>query len=215
MSERIVDGKSMPDSVSSSPEEGHCVSTTPVPPQRADAQMTTHGPSGLWALVGRTVPTTAVLFGLVGLGYWGHRSDWKIPKFSELNGTARTDTDDWCAEHSVPESICVACKAELMPKGPLHGWCKEHGIAECTLEHAEVAQLKEVPAVSQADLERARRAIDLKPRAENDPTCKLHLRRIQFASAHAADKAGIDIALVDRAPIVESILANGEVIYDP
>src|SRR5262245_20228204 len=126
MSQKIVDGTNVPDSVSTSREEGRGVSTTAVPPQRADAQLATHGPRNLWAHVGRSVPATAVLFGLIGLGYWGHRSDWKMPKFSELNGTARRDTDDWCAEHCVPESICVACKAELMPKGPLHGWCKEH-----------------------------------------------------------------------------------------
>jgi cobalt-zinc-cadmium efflux system membrane fusion protein len=43
----------------------------------------------------------------------------------------------------------------------------------------------------------------------------MHLRRIQFASTEAADKAGIDIGLVDRGRIVETVLANGEIRYDP
>ena len=66
-----------------------------------------------------------------------------------------------------------------------------------------------------ASLDRAGRALALKKRAKNDPACKLHLRRIQFASRGAADKAGIDIALVDRAPILETVFANGEITYDP
>ena len=43
----------------------------------------------------------------------------------------------------------------------------------------------------------------------------MHLRRIQFPSIAAVDKAGVDIGLVDRGPVVESVLATGEVIYDP
>jgi multidrug efflux pump subunit AcrA (membrane-fusion protein) len=102
-----------------------------------------------------------------------------------------------------------------MPKGTLHGWCKIHGVAECLFEHLELAQLKNGATLTSDDLERAGRALETKDRPKNDPSCKLHLRRIQFASREAADKAGIDIGLADRGRIVESVPANGEIRYDP
>ena len=76
------------------------------------------------------------------------------------------------------------------------------------------AQLKKTPDVSQTNLDRASAALSLRPRLENNRRCKLHLRRIQFASTAAVEKAGIDIDVVERAPITESILANGEITYD-
>ncbi len=163
----------------------------------------------------RVLPTWIVFAVLGGLGAWGHHAGWKIPKFSELTGAGATETIAWCDEHGVPEADCIACNADLMPKGKLHGWCKEHGVAECVLHHPEVAQLQQAAVVLPADLDRAARALALKPRAKNDPTCKLHLRRIQLTSAAAVEKAGIDIDLVDRAAIVETVTANGEVRYDP
>src|SRR5439155_16166333 len=51
-------------------------------------------------------------------------------------------------------------------------------------------------------------------RPENNSKCKLHLRRIQFASKEALEKAGIDVEPVWEAPMVEFIAANGEVTYD-
>jgi cobalt-zinc-cadmium efflux system membrane fusion protein len=102
-----------------------------------------------------------------------------------------------------------------MPKGKIHGWCSEHGVAECVLHHPELAQLENVPDVSQADLDVAAHALSLRPRPKNNRSCKLHLRRIQFASKHAVEKAGMDIRLADRGPIVETVASNGEVTYDP
>lgn len=171
--------------------------------------------SFLWRRLRRAAPTVLVLAALAGLGYFGHHTGWKIPKFSQLTGSVLLADQDWCIEHGVPESICVACDASLMPKGKLHGWCKEHGVAECPWHHGEMAQLSEPPQISPADLDRARRALALKQRPKNDPACQLHLRRIQFASREAVDKVGIDIALVDRAPIVEAVFATGEIAYDP
>jgi len=156
-----------------------------------------------------------VIGALAGVGYFGHQHGWQVPKFSELTGQAVADGVAWCGEHNVPEEICIACNAELMPKGVLHGWCKVHGVAECLLEHPELAELKEPAQVSPDDLERANRALATRDRPKNDPSCKLHLRRIQFASAETADKAGIDIDLVDRGRIVETVPAAGEIRYDP
>ncbi|MFV2069835.1 MAG: efflux transporter periplasmic adaptor subunit, partial [Pirellulales bacterium] len=172
-------------------------------------------PRGPVAKIVQWVPTALVMVALAGVGFVGHETGWRMPKFSELVASGPAAEAAWCEEHGVPEADCIACDADLMPKGKLHGWCKMHGVHECVLEHPETAQLKEPPADTRVDLARAARALALKPRPENDLGCKMHLRRIQFASKKAADRAGIDIGLVDRAPIVETIAANGEITYDP
>ncbi len=169
----------------------------------------------LLSRVRRVLPGVIVLALLASVGYWGHHSGWKIPKFSSLVGQTSTLEPQWCDEHGVPESMCVACNAELMPKGQLYGWCREHGIAECPLHHPELVQLNESRQPSDEDFERARQAFTLKPRPENNPACKLHLRRIQFVSSEAADRAGIDIRLADRAPIEETVSVVGQITYDP
>ena len=163
----------------------------------------------------QTIPTLLVMVLLVSVGYFGHHYGWEVPRFSELTGHQAEPGVQWCEEHGVPEADCIACNADLMPKGELFGWCKEHGVHECVLHHPETSQLAEVPALSQADFDRAARAITLRPRTKNDPGCKMHLRRIQFPSTAAVDKAGIDINLVDRGRIVESVSATGEIVYDP
>ena len=172
-------------------------------------------PSSLDSPIARALPTLLVVSALAGLGYFGHYNDWQMPKFSELTGSGEGAVVAWCDEHSVPEEICVACNADLMPKGALHGWCKVHGVAECLLEHPVLAELKEQATIEPLDLGRAGTALATRDRPKNDPSCKMHLRRIQFASVEAADKAGIDIGLVDRGRILETVLANGEVRYDP
>lgn len=171
--------------------------------------------AGVLPRLRRALPTVLVLGTLAGLGYFGHHHGWKIPKFSELTGDDSAGGVLWCEEHGVPEAECISCNADLMPKGKLHGWCPEHGVAECVFEYPELAQVTGKPDISQADLDRAARALALRQRRQNDPTCKLHLRRIQFANVEAVEKAGIDIRLVERGAIVESITANAEVMYDP
>jgi len=191
-------------------------------PAEVNADLPEEGESGLarrkWSVlrwISQTVPTLLVMGALGGVAYFGHHHDWKIPKFSELTGETDTNDVEWCEEHGVPEAECIACNIDLMPKGKLYGWCKEHGVHECVLDHPELAQLKETPAISQTDIDRAARALAIRPRTKNNPTCKMHLRRIQFPSKRAADKAGIDIAIVDRGPVVESLHASGEIIFDP
>lgn len=156
-----------------------------------------------------------VLAGLAGLAWWGHYHGWSLPKFSELTGGEKEAGVLWCDEHGVPEAECISCNADLMPKGELFGWCSEHGVHECVLHHPQLSQLNEVPEVSQTDLARASEAIAAYPRTKNDPGCKMHLRRIQFPSIESVDQAGIDINLVDRGPVVETIKTTGEIVYDP
>jgi cobalt-zinc-cadmium efflux system membrane fusion protein len=87
-------------------------------------------------------------------------------------------------------------------------------VMQCPLEHPDIAQLKSQPTITPAMLARADRAISLRPRAENNSRCNLHLKRIQFASLEAVEKVGVDIAIGLERPIVESIVANGEIGFD-
>jgi len=160
-----------------------------------------------------TLPTLAILTILGGLAYWGHRTGWTVPKFSTVAGKGQAEKDDWCVEHNVPDSMCVACKPELMPKQDF-GWSKQYGVQNCPLEHPEVAQLRITPRITQADHERAQRALAFSQRPENNPKCNLYFRRLQFASAETVERAGLDFAPVVEAPMIEAVAASGEVGYD-
>jgi cobalt-zinc-cadmium efflux system membrane fusion protein len=164
--------------------------------------------------LGRGVSTAAVVGAMTGLAIWGHFSQWQLPKFSALVGAASEASEEWCEAHNVAEAECIECKPELLPVGKDYGWCKVHGVAQCPLEHPEIAQLKSIPNVTPDMVERAGRALALKPRPENNSHCLLHQKRIQFASHEAVEKAGIDIAVVTERSIVEAAVANGEVVYD-
>lgn len=161
-----------------------------------------------------SIPTAIVLAVLAGLGWWGHHTGWALPKFSEVTGEAAALPDDWCEEHGVPETMCVECNPDEYPKRELHGWCKVHGVHECPLHHPDVAQLKSPAVIEPRDVERAERALKLRPRPENNSACQNPGRRIQFASMEAAAKAGVDVEPVLRSPITESVLATGEIRYD-
>ena len=161
-----------------------------------------------------SIPTLLSLVTFGGLFYYGHHSDWKLPKFSALAGAEAAKLADWCEEHGVPESQCVECNGDLMPKGPDYGWCPEHGVHNCPLHHPDVAQLKETPIVAKSYLERAARALALRPRPENNAVCKVYQRRIQFASIETVRQAGVDVELVERQRINEWVSGNGEITYD-
>ncbi len=237
MSQTIVDGNKAPGSEESPAEETRLASVDQVTSPQVERQSL---PSGRWSVVAaiwRTIPTLAVVAALAGLGYWGHHTGWKMPKFSELNGAATTPRDDWCAEHCVPESQCVECDAHKFPKPAERSWCEEHGVHLCPFDHAEIAQIKETltpsppsplpplrgergegvrggPAFSEADVARATRALELKPRPENNQACTSYRSRLQFASHEAVLKAGIDVEPVSRGPIVEAVTSAAEVRYD-
>jgi cobalt-zinc-cadmium efflux system membrane fusion protein len=159
------------------------------------------------------LPTLLVLAGAGAVGWWGHHTGWTLPKFSELKGET-AEPDDWCAEHNVPESACIECDDKLMPKGTPRGWCKEHGIPECVHCNPELAQLPKMPEVSDSDRERAKRMLAFETRTANNPNCQTHGRRIQFATARDADKAGIAVEPVWTSEAVEFVAATGELGYD-
>jgi membrane fusion protein, heavy metal efflux system len=171
-------------------------------------------PVALWRGIRQALPTAGIVVALAGLACWGHYAEWRVPKFSSIVGGKSHQADDWCNEHNVPESQCIECNRQLVSRITDYGWCKEHGVTQCPLEHPDVAQLASIPHVSEADFARAERALALMPRAENDSHCQLYQRRIQFASTKAAEKVGLDTAVVEERPVVEAISANGEVVYD-
>ena len=171
-------------------------------------------PGGIWQFLRHSVPTALVVAAIIGLAIWGNATEWTMPKFSALLGAEEPTGADWCDEHNVPESQCVECNKTLSPVGTDYGWCATHGIMQCPLEHPDVVQLKSPPSITPAMLERAQRAIALRPRQENNSRCSLHMKRIQFASPEAVEKVGVDIAIVGERPVVETISANGEIGYD-
>ena len=119
-----------------------------------------------------TIPTVLVLAAIAAVGWWGHKHEWTVPKFSTLT-EGPTAEDDWCRDHNVPESECVECHPELLPPATARGWCTVHGIPECVLCNPELAQLKTVFSVSQTDWDRAKRALEFAPgrRTSRRVTC--------------------------------------------
>ena len=166
------------------------------------------------SLAAGSIGPMLVLTAFAGIFAYGHQTDWTVPKFAELTGTAEPVVADWCSEHSVPESICVECDATLMPQGPDYGWCNEHGVHNCVLHHPDVAQL-EAPTVLPEDEARAERALATGERKRNNSGCILYQKRIQFASVDAVREAGVEVELIERRPIIESVSGSGEIIYDP
>ena len=152
---------------------------------------------------------------LAGVAVWGHFSEWTMPKFSALVGNGATaSVDDWCPEHGVPESMCIACNPALALQDKDYGWCRVHGVSQCLLEHPDVAELKSIPEIDPADVQRATRALEPRPRVENNSLCKSYQKVVQFASEAALAKAGVDIDVVARGPVEEAVVSNGEVVYD-
>ncbi len=166
-----------------------------------------------WWVVGlNAVPNLVVFSILGGVMYVGHHTEWKLPKMSALMGTATAPVDDWCAEHLVPESSCIECRTELLPKLKPKGFCREHGVAECVIHHPELAQVKGEPQLPKYN---TAQAIALVARPENNSRNTMHTSRVQFSSAESVTKAGVDVDVVQERPMLDVITANGELMFDP
>jgi membrane fusion protein, heavy metal efflux system len=185
---------------------------TPSGSRLADAPAPLRTSFSSW--LGHRMMALIVFATLGGLLAWGHATDWTLPRLRSFIGTDPSGNDDWCSEHNVPESECVECNAGLMPRPKSYGWCKVHGVHECPLEHPDIAQSPTLQKLTADDLARAQRALELAERPENNSKCKSHERRIQFISQEAVDKAGIEVEPVWKAPMVEFITGNGEIVYD-
>lgn len=158
------------------------------------------------ALVSKT-PTLLVLVALGVAAWWGHSHEWRLSK-----PTTPNEGEAWCTEHGVPEDICVECRASLMPRPKSFGWCKVHGVSECPTCHPELAQLNGTVQMPKYDVIAA---MNVLPRTANDKSCKLHERRLQFASEASVKKAGLDIAVAGEGFMGEYVTANGEAVFDP
>ncbi|WP_235034169.1 efflux RND transporter periplasmic adaptor subunit [Roseiconus lacunae] len=170
----------------------------------------------LKGLIGAAGPTL-VLLGFAAVFYFGHKNEWRVPKFASVIGTATTESDDWCSDHSVPASICVQCNPELMPPNEDFGWCSKHGVHNCVLDHPELAERKTLPSQEQLqeDQRQAQSSLAMGVRKENNSRCTLYQSRIQFASVESVRQAGVDIGLVERDRVIEAVSGNGEIVYDP
>lgn len=169
--------------------------------------------TGFFRTLFGSVPTLLIVAAIGAAGWWGHNHGWQVPKFSTLTGGS-APVDDWCKDHSVPESECVECNPDLLPVGKRAGWCEVHGIPECVLCNPTLAQLRGTPTVSSADLTLAKSALDFTPRPTNIKACLLHTRRIQFANFDAVDKAGLGTGEVGYGPAVEFLSGPSEVGFD-
>lgn len=158
------------------------------------------------------VPTLVTFCLLAAVLWFGRQTHWQMPKLSALIGEAPAAAEDWCSEHSVPESICVQCKPELFPRPKEVGFCRAHGVAECVTCHPELAQVSDQSQLPKYDTVAAIGVLD---RPVNNSRSTLHKSLVQFASREAVDRAGVDIDVVIERPMVEAISANGEVVFDP
>lgn len=199
MSQNFANEPPLAHSTVHSPEE--------MPPRTRDGR-------GVAAAIWSFVPTLAVVGALATLGYFGHRTGWRLPAFAELTGAVVAKRDDWCEEHGVPESACIECDVEQFPRPTDHGWCDLHGVHQCVFENPDVAQVKERPRIGESAMRRALVALELRPRPANNPVCTSYRRRIQFASHGTVLNAGIDVEPVSLGAITESVSAAGEVRYD-
>lgn len=185
-----------------------------VSPSQSQASSMEHAPAMNPTFAARLlgiVPTVVVFAALGTVLYFGHHNGWKIPKFSTPSATD-DQQGDWCVEHLVPESQCVECNPELYPKTKPFGICKEHGVTECVIHHPELAQVKAEPRLPKYDTVQALATI---PRLENNSRNMLHTRRVQFTSIDTVTKSGVDVTIVDERRMIEAVMANGELKFDP
>lgn len=165
-------------------------------------------------LLSSVIPALLAWMASAGLFFFGYQHDWRVPKFSALVGARQAEPDDWCSEHSVPESTCVACKKKTPPPGKAHDYCRTHGVSECPSCHPELAQVNPTPVVTAADKERGESALAFAPRPENNIRCMLHERRIQFANTEVLARLGIAVASARFGAVQETITTNGEIGFD-
>lgn len=193
--------------------------TIATPPRPGTAPPTAEARPGLtprrplWKTLVGALPNLVVFSLLGGVMYLGHHTGWKLPKLSALTGDSTVEgVDDWCTEHLVPESTCIECQVDLLPKEKPFGFCQEHGVAECVIHHPELAQVKNEPRFPKYDTVRA---IAVLARSENNSRNTMHTSRVQFVSAESVAKAGVDVDVVGERPMAEALTANGEVTFDP
>ncbi len=192
--------------------------------------------------IARAIPTALILALLAAIGYWGHRNGWTLPKLSQLRA-AQTEPADWCVEHNVPESRCIACNPQLvgatmddwcrehglpeskcaichpdiLTRGVAGDWCQEHGLPEsnCTICHPEIAIKGTAAPASDIKVTAHGEGEHAHEHAARNPaTCQMHQMRVQFASVDAIRKAGVFLAPVQQLPMASQVRGNAELTYN-
>ena len=158
-------------------------------------------------------PSVAVFCGLVGLAWLGHHNDWKLPRFDSASSSDAASGPAWCDAHGVPEQDCINCVDGLIEDAPKLSFCDQHGVHGCVFENPSFAETKQPAEPLPSDLERAEKALALRPRRENLELSRLPGSRIQFASIEAMRRAGVDVEPVERRDVTESIRTAAEVRY--
>jgi len=148
----------------------------------------------------RGLATAAVLAGLAAIAYWGHRHEWRfVAKDGRSDGSP----------------AAPVMTVEPGPALPTGGSCAAHGLPACPTCNPEVAQSPVRPRPTDADRERVRRALAVRPRPTGHPAALRLPRLIRFPSAEAVDQAGIDITPAWTGPAAEVVSGSGELAFDP
>ncbi len=186
--------------------------------QQQPSPRTETKPDGVFRKTTRLVlgwlPSAIVVATLIGLAWFGHHNDWKLPKFSSVSGNTAVVGLEWCDSHGVPEDDCIVCRPDLIEDAAKLTFCSEHGVHGCVLCNPSLAEAKQPVTPTKNDLARAERALTLTSRKENLAISSSPGSRIQFASVDAMNKAGVDVEPVERLAIIEDIAAAGEIRYD-
>lgn len=186
--------------------------------QQQPSPRTETKPDGVFRKTTRLVlgwlPSAIVVATLIGLAWFGHHNDWKLPKFSSVSGNTAVVGPEWCDSHGVPEDDCIVCRPDLIEDAAKLTFCSEHGVHGCVLCNPSLAEAKQPVTPTKNDLARAERALTLTSRKENLAISSSPGSRIQFASVDAMNKAGVDVEPAERLAIIEDIAAAGEIRYD-
>ncbi len=192
----------------------------PAPPRPAPVKLSRA--TGLLGQALQCLPTLLILAILGTVGGLGYAYDWKLPKkLSELTGGKPDAEEDktGCQQHpSIEADQCVHCNptcAFRWPPDRDYGWCSEHGVFNCVLDHPDLAQLPQPPVVTPEERARIDKALKLLPRPESDKKTTVGLKRVQLASKETIEKLGLDFATAERQLVIESVSAPGEITYDP
>ena len=151
-----------------------------------------------FAWIWRAVSPLLVLFVLAGVGVWGSRTGWRFVGAS--------------AEPLAPPEA-EGPRRVFSP--PPVSWCADHGVHVCPLCQPDAAELAKPPVIGEADRTRVAKALSVRPRAENRRNSHWHEYRIEFPTAGAADRFGVDIAVAWQSAMTEAITAPGEITYVP
>ncbi|MBS1151470.1 MAG: putative cation efflux system protein czcB [Myxococcaceae bacterium] len=131
---------------------------------------------------------------------------------------------DWCAEHGVPESLCLKCnpRRTFDPPGAAKDWCKEHAVPEskCTrcnpklvarfIEAGDYCREhgfpKSVCPICNPEL--------VKAAGEEPPTFATEGTRVRLASADTAREAGIQTVRLTPQRFAQSVDVTGRLGFN-